>query len=289
MKGIFYLIFPVVISFLVGCSMIEPEWFAFMQKSRNACAEGNFKLTEEYLQKATSSYGPEKYPDYGPGPGFPIGFSGQLASLADCYAWWGKFDRAESLFKQAIALKPDGGYEAGLGKMYRQQGKNTEAEQCFQKMVLMLKKTYKPKNDDTFHFLGLDVALFDLGDCYYSEGKLVQAESEYEQGLQVLQESSMRSPGFLEYRLMSVGNFYLSQRNIPKAKSCFQRVVAIEEQLPKIESNYLDKASNSLAKIAAAETDSKLAEMMYAQALKDVRKEAFKKIKKEETYIQTIY
>lgn len=128
-----------------------PDWFKEIEKARSAAERGDFTLAEDFLKnRLTKAEKDGQNPKYGtPYLGFPTSLSGELASLAECYLHYGKFDRAESLFKQAIALAPgERLYEGGLADLYAKQKKYGEAEAILKQAMTMAKdKQYRYYQD----------------------------------------------------------------------------------------------------------------------------------------------
>jgi len=268
MNGLRIVIALLVCSFLTeSCTVIEPQWFTYMQKARQSCEQGDFVHSDEHLRRALSHVQTGQNPAYTTGPGVPRNLSGQLATLAGCYADWQKYDRAESLYKQAFALSPEGRYEGGLADLYRKQGKISDAVLQLQKLVHDEETSYVPKNDNTLHWMGLESTLFDLADCYAVQGNFADAESVYKRGLQVLRESS-ESDGHLAARLIQVGKFYFKHGNLAQAKSLFEQALSVAEQIQYVggETHTAEEVS-CLADLYSAEGVHDKAESLYRQAL----------------------
>ncbi len=153
--------------------LFAPEWFKEMEKARITAEKGNFVPTEDFLNNRLAKIVKNgENPKYiTPYPGFPTSLSGELASLAECYLHYGKFDQAESLFKQAIALAPGKrSYECGLADFYAKQKRYEEAEST-------LKQAMKVAKDEQYqHYKDKLITL------YMQQAKYREAEALIEEG-----------------------------------------------------------------------------------------------------------
>ncbi len=113
----------------------EPHWYTLIKKARDACCVGDFAKTEDWLTKALSDarksgHAQLHYHEFlDLDCYYPETFSNWLASIADIYEQWKSYDRAELLFKKAMAIEAKLEYKYRLAQLYKQQGRLSEAEQ----------------------------------------------------------------------------------------------------------------------------------------------------------------
>jgi len=184
--------------------LFAPEWFKEMEKARITAEKGNFVPAEDFLNnrlpKIVKNGENPKY--ITPYPGFPNSLSGELASLAECYLHYGKFDQAESLFKQAIALAPGKrSYECGLADFYAKQKRYEEAES-------ILKQAMKVAKDEQYrHYKD------QLIDLYLQQTKYEQTETLIKEG----SESEKKTTISHDHDMIS----QLSDRDLLRLAKCY--------------------------------------------------------------------
>lgn len=245
---------------LSQCGLMKPEWFILMEKARISCAEGQLEASDGYYKRASSLANSGSNPIYDGGYGVPASFSGQIASLADCYAQQNQFERAKTLFLQAISLQPDGGYDWGLAQMYLDFQKYQDAELILEK--LLTRANSLPRTRFRENFRSLEETFFMLGKSYEGSTKIAKAENCYQESLR-LSKNSTTYP----FRLMEIGKFYLRQNNIDKAKKFVNS--AISERIEKSTIKILTPSEQEfLAEIACAEKKFDMAEKLLLEALK---------------------
>ena len=111
-----------------------------------------------------------------------------LCNLAELYLEQGKYGKAESLYKRALAM-----YEKALGSnhcyfarvldnlavLYKDQGKYAEAEPMHKRALSILEKTLGPNDPDVASGLN------NLGGLYKEQGKYAEAEPLFKRALAI--------------------------------------------------------------------------------------------------------
>lgn len=203
----------------------EPIWFKSMNEARDSCFHENFAQAEALERQAASNIKPGENPGFYGGVGIPGSYSGQLASLAGVYAGHERYEKAESLFKQAIALNPETNYQSGLAELYKYQKKFDLASRLYEKEAVRQVK-YTDKDGCNYY---LASTLFDLGDCYRGLNKTEQAQKAYQESIGFLKNCRKQDKGYLAYKLEKLGNFYFSIQKHDRAKECFEEALEIEQ------------------------------------------------------------
>ena len=129
--------------------------------------------------------------------------------LGRLYRDQGKFSEAEELFNRAIKLNPrDDGAYVDLGRLYRDQGKFSEAEELFNRAIKL-----NPRN------IG---AYVDLGWLYRDQGKFSEAEESLKKALE------LDPKNIATYD--ELGLLYQSQRKFPEAEELFMKALEISPE-----------------------------------------------------------
>jgi tetratricopeptide (TPR) repeat protein len=218
----------------------EPAWHACMVKACQYCEKDNYAETEQWLGKATEAQKSGNSPDHWNqlfDCAYPSYMDGWVARLADIYAGKGKYDRAESLLNQAIRMRSKKEdtyhcYEDSLARLYESQGKHSDAELLYKKLLATDEQSYKKRYTGwclpgtTGPWQPLTFTTFDLGDCYQAQGKLSEAEAVYKRGLQVEEEDDGITVRLKE-RLLQVARFYSRQGKHAEAEKLEARARAI--------------------------------------------------------------
>lgn len=231
-----------------------------MERSRISCAKGNLNDAETYYKKAISLVPQGSNPHYDGGYGVPASFSGQIASLADCFAQQNQYERAKTLFLQAISTQPDGGYQWGLAELYIKSRKYEDAELLLLK--LLANATGNPKMMFRENLRTPQEILFMLGKAYEGNNELTNAEHCYIKSLNLSKNSST-----YPYKLMEMGKFYLRLNNTTKAKQLVD--LAISERMEKSTLKALSASElECLAEIASVEKKPELANKLFLETLR---------------------
>lgn len=247
-----------------ACSVAkEPIWFKSINEARDSCFQENFAQAEALERQAASSIKPGENPGFYGGVGIPGSYSGQLASLASVYAGHKRYEKAESLFKQAIALNPETNYQSGLAELYKYQKKFDLARRLYEKEAV---RQVKYKDKDGYNYI-LASTLFDLGDCYRGLNKTEQAEKLYNESIGFLKNCRKQDKGYLAYKLEKLGNFYFSIQKYDKAKICFEEALKIEESY---NSSSASKIQKSLGDVYLAIGDKVRGQEYYRKSIKDL-------------------
>jgi len=131
------------------------------------------------------------------------------AGLGRLYRGQGKFPEAEQVLKKAIELNPknDQAYIL-LGWLYNGQRKSPEAEQVFKKAIEL-----NPKNDDAY---------LDLGRFYRNRGKFTQAEDSFKKTIE------LNPQNYLAY--IDLGWICLKQGKISQAEGLFKKAIELNPE-----------------------------------------------------------
>jgi pentatricopeptide repeat protein len=150
----------------------------------------------------------------------------------------GKYDRAETLYRQAIAIRKveySMERDAGLAVMYRnlanlysdkRNSKNdfTEAEQLYQQALRIQEKLLNPEDPGTVR------TLIDLANTYRSEGKYIEAEPLFKRAL-AFYKADEQSGVDLATHLQRLASLYVDLGKYPEAVPLLDRVRKIQETL----------------------------------------------------------
>jgi tetratricopeptide (TPR) repeat protein len=260
---------------MAGCAYAEPDWFKYMENSREACAKGNFAESDKWLEMALADGAKYnmKPPRFHAGRRqySPDSLSGELATLADCYAFWHKYDKAASLFEQAVTISPNkdvpdkGGsiFMERLAGLYTEQGKYADAERLFTQLFQMSKNHYTGTNARFTH-----KSRIHLADCYAKQGKYAQAKRLYLEDINSL-ENAPQGLGqwLLPESLVSAGKFYLDRNDVEQANIYFERALSSS----KIAGSQLAEAQGHMAYICDKQGNATKSESLYKMALQDNR------------------
>lgn len=141
-----------------------------------------------------------------------------------------------------------------LGRIYRAQGKDAEAEKPFKEALAIWKEIFGPERAD------LVVQLDELAQFYQDEGKYAEAEPLFTQGLTVMEKVYGKESDIVALRLDKLAGLYFAAGMYEKAEPLFKRAlkirrnVVVEEDLDVAQSleNYA-KVLRKLDRVAEAE------------------------------------
>jgi tetratricopeptide (TPR) repeat protein len=249
-----------------SCHRTAPVWFTAMEKARRSCADGDFTQSDNWVQKAladanVSNKGiPASYDERAPYS--PSSLSGELATLAEYYSWWGKYGKAEAYFKQAIAVSSIDnrlGYLEALADFYTMRGKYKEAEALYEDCLDLAKAKYS-HTDKVSRFL------LKLADSYLAQNDFAEAEARYQKNIEAVESED---PDINKYdranALIALGRCRLKSGKLPEARMNFEQ--ALELDTKELKESFLSVITSYLGDVSVAAGDDGKAEDFYKKSL----------------------
>lgn len=180
----------------------------------------------------------------------------QMNYLAGLYFAWGKPTDAESLVKDSIKIYQDElgeghEYEAfclmGLAFIYRQQGKELEAKECFSKCEKQMKGA--PRLEYLESFQDITHSLFHLARSHYRQGRFDDALVLFRYAL--LSETWELWPyhPFVAQSLQLLADLYFAQSMFAEAEHLYQQALQLRMNVLGPEHITVAVSANSLAKL----------------------------------------
>lgn len=246
--------------------MAAPDWFTYMEKARQSCAASDFTRSDQWVEKALNDAKlspngiPPKY--YGRAPYSPSSLSGELATLAEYYKWWGKYDKAETYFRQAISFSTQDDritYLEALAKFYVGRGNYKEAEALYEDSLLYAEAKYS-HTDKVGH------CLLKLADCYVAQKNFGEAEALYQKNIDVLEKEPSESNFYdLVYAFIAIGQCRLKESKLSDAKNSLQKALEIDAK--ELKDAGRSVITSYLGDLAVASKDDKRAQELYKESL----------------------
>lgn len=180
----------------------------------------------------------------------------QMNYLAGLYFAWGKLSEAESLVRDSIKIYRDElgdghEYEAfclmALAFIYRQQGKELEAKECFEKCEKHLKGA--PRLEYLESFQDISHSLFLLARSHYRQDRIDDALILFRYAL--LSETWELWPyhPFVGQSLQLLADLYFAQSMFGEAEHLYQKALKLRINVLGVEHSSVGVTSNSLAKL----------------------------------------
>jgi tetratricopeptide (TPR) repeat protein len=170
-------------------------------------------------------------------------FQRNYLSYGSVFFQYGYYDQAGASFQRALSDDPSSAEAAyGLGSAYFQEGKNTEARECFERATKLV-AAYSDTLPNAWNNLGLLAT---------REGRTNEAIPFFQKALRI-------NPDYL-IALDNLGNAYRQQKQWDEARQTLERAVAVAPQDP--EANY------SLGMVYAQLNETNRAYEYLQQALK---------------------
>jgi tetratricopeptide (TPR) repeat protein len=261
--------FILIISFcpvLSSCSGSEPSWFADLEQARHLCASGNLGESEALLlkaQKASAKTGhcPPPYFSVGQSGRTAVTYSGELAALADCYAFRGRAAEAQALLSNAINSAKNDPKNANvlapmraLASIYESKKKYALAEP----VRISITSLPHASLEDSYR----------LGDLYLAENKMTEAESIYIKALAIEEKQEVRSAQMSDH-LNKLGRCYFLQGNLDQAEKLYKRALEYDPLAHESDrgDSFNAKDLRPMAELYCAKGELPKAEAFYRQSL----------------------
>ncbi len=262
------LLISMVLAFplLQSCSINAPDWFTDMEKARQACANGDFDKADDWVEKSLNEAKvwtngiPPKY--LGRAPYSPSSLSGELATLAEYFSWWGKYNKSEEYFKEAISRSTQDDrmeYLEALGNFYTEQRDYKQAETLYAASLAYAETKYSGSERVAHH-------MQKLADCYMVQNKLTEAETLYGKEIDYLKKDSPDANAYeLINALIAMGQCHIKQNRLPQANAEFEYALKIDsDNLKEVGCSVI---ISNLADLAIAQGDESKAEELYKKSL----------------------
>ncbi len=159
-----------------------------------------------------------------------------LNYLAELYYYQGRYEEAEPLYKEAVALDreilpanhPDLATDLNsLALLYKSQGRYEEAEPLYKEVVAIAREALPAMHPD------LAVHLNNLAAWYYSQGRYEEAEPLYLEAVAIDREALPANHPDFAAHLNNLAGLYQSQGRYTEAEPLFLEALAIHrEALP---------------------------------------------------------
>jgi len=148
--------------------------------------------------------------------------------LGQAYHKLGKWERAESFYKQALIKTQEAGEQWGegailndLGNVYADQGRWEEAIACYEES-LRIKRELGDRHGEA-------QTLGNLGNVYAQQGRWEEAIANYEKALEILRKLGDRHGE--AQTLNNLGNVYADQGRWEEAIACYEESLRIKREL----------------------------------------------------------
>jgi len=259
-------VFVSIASVLASCSGSEPEWFVDLERARQLCAAGKLDQSQALLAKTQETIEKSAQP---PAPFRPIGpayqptvtYSGELASLADCFSFHGRAAEAEKILKAAINLPENDPQNANalaplraLATVYERDKKYALAEPIRVRIAALPHASLEDS--------------YSLADLYLAENKLTEAESIYKKDLAIEEAQQVKAATTADH-MNSLGRCYFLQGKLDKAEKLYKTALDYNPLAHESErgDGFTAKDLRPIAEFYLAKGDLEKAEAYYRQAL----------------------
>ena len=169
--------------------------------------------------------------------------------IGKCYSEIRDYDKAKEIFSEIIRKDTTDKYaHMELGRIFKRQGKQKEAEEEFNKYI-------KIDKDEFPH------AHLELGKLFKEQGKLKEAEEEFNKYIKI--DKDITPHGHFE-----LGKLYKEQGKIKEAEEEFKKVIEIDKDMSA--HGHLE-----LGMLYSQQQNDKKAEEMYKRLLKNIGQDKF--------------
>lgn len=165
-------------------------------------------------------------------PQLPIEKAGIQDELAKVYRKWGRYKEAETVFKEALALKTEAFGPAslwvsdtqnGLALLYMRMGEYARAEAMFQNVLNARQKILRPENPD------MAIAKNNLANTLLLTGRFSQAKQFYLEALAIREGHFGRCHTKYAETLNNLGQVALGEKNLEQAGQLLNEAHAIRD------------------------------------------------------------
>jgi tetratricopeptide (TPR) repeat protein len=250
-------------SVLSSCGAAQPQWYKNLETARQLCLldridQSDSLLRETKKQSTKGGVCPERYQD---SKQVVTSFTGELSSLADCWAVHGRYQEAEALCHEALGIARSHADRTSvlaplraLAKIFEMQKKFAQAQTIRVDIVKMPGATL----DDFYR----------LGDSYLAEGKLVSAKAVYEKAIAEETKLPIKSP-MLGDHLNKLGRCVFLEGDYDQAEKLYKQALNYEPTSLENErgDGYLAKDLRPIAELYVAKGEYEKAEPFYRHSL----------------------
>lgn len=213
---------------------------------------------------------------------FILDLATQKNYLAGLYFAWGKLPDAESLVKDSLkiytqTLGTDHEYAAfcqmGLALIYKQQGRNEEANQCFAECERQMKGASRLEYLESFQDIGH--SLFFLSRQHFRQGRLEDAQVLFRYAL--LSETWELWPyhPFVGQSLHLLADLYAAQGMFGEAEHIYKKALTLRQSVLGDQHPTVATTAHSLAKLLHRERRFEEAENLYRLSLSIRRRASY--------------